>query len=94
MARIMHEIRARDGGTRTVPLTPQKAIRAFCIECMGFNASEVQNCTAPLCPIYPWRMGRIKTGRKGLPMDAAKRQALLEGRKRYQNKEKSEPGTI
>ena len=91
---IMHEIRARDGGTRTVPLTPQKAIRSFCVECMGFNASEVPDCTAPLCPIYPWRMGKVKTGRKGRQMGEAHRQALLEGRKRYQNKEKSEPETI
>jgi len=53
---IRHTIR-RDGkgNTKTVSLTPIKALRAFCFECVGFNKYEVEKCTAPLCPLYPFR---------------------------------------
>lgn len=35
------------------------AIRNHCIECMGYNATEVRECTSPKCWLYPWRMGRL-----------------------------------
>ena len=35
-----------------------KAIRAFCIECMGGNRGEIKRCTAPGCPLYHFRMGK------------------------------------
>ena len=31
------------------------AMRAFCLECMGYDAAEVRRCTAPACPLYPYR---------------------------------------
>ena len=36
------------------------AIRAFCAECCGWVREEVRLCTAPACPLYPYRpfMGR------------------------------------
>jgi len=34
------------------------AMRAFCLECMGFEAAEVGRCTAPACPLYEYREGR------------------------------------
>jgi len=36
------------------------AIRAFCAECVGWEREEVRRCTAPACPLYPYRpfMGR------------------------------------
>lgn len=36
------------------------AIRAFCAECVGWDREEVRRCTAPACPLYPYRpfMGR------------------------------------
>lgn len=39
------------------------AIRAFCAECVGWVRDEVRLCTAPACPLYPYRpfMG----GKKG-----------------------------
>ena len=36
---------------------PIKAIRCFCIDCMGGQAREVKDCTAPNCPLYAFRMG-------------------------------------
>ena len=46
---IKHKIRAKDGGTKMVSLTPIKALRYHCMECVGFAASEVKKCTSPLC---------------------------------------------
>jgi hypothetical protein len=34
------------------------AMRAFCLECMGYEPAEVGRCTAPACPLYPYREGR------------------------------------
>jgi hypothetical protein len=51
-------------GGKSAPVkkhTLWKAIRAFCIECMGnisTSRSEVTYCTAPHCPLYPFRLGR------------------------------------
>ena len=45
-----------------------KAIRVFCIECMGGSTAEIERCTAPKCPLYLWRLGAghsiYKSGRK------------------------------
>lgn len=35
--------------------TRGKAIKAMCRDCMAGKAEEVRNCTAPLCPLYPFR---------------------------------------
>lgn len=32
------------------------AIRAFCLECVGWSAIEVRLCTAPACPLYEFRL--------------------------------------
>ena len=35
------------------------AMRAFCLECVGYESAEVNRCTAPACPLYPYREGRL-----------------------------------
>ena len=35
--------------------TPRNAIKAFCIECMGFVRSEVTNCDVIDCPLNLYR---------------------------------------
>ncbi len=57
-------IRNKVGGTKEVYLTPLKAIRYQCLECMGFSAFEVKKCTSPLCQLFPFRQGKV-TGHKG-----------------------------
>lgn len=53
-----------DAGSRVIEKykakakSPLKAIRAFCIICMGGYVREVARCTAPECVLYPMRMGR------------------------------------
>lgn len=56
---VKHTIRADGNGkVKTVSLTPVKAIRYQCIECMGFDIREVQLCQSPLCSLFPYRMGK------------------------------------
>jgi hypothetical protein len=35
--------------------SPRQAIKAFCSECVGFDQSEIENCTATDCPLYAYR---------------------------------------
>lgn len=39
-------------------LTPIKAIRKKCLECSGYQPSEVRLCTSEDCPLFPYRMGK------------------------------------
>ena len=38
--------------------SPLKAIRQFCLYCMGDNASDVRNCSSKICPLKPFRFGK------------------------------------
>jgi hypothetical protein len=38
-------------------ITPLKAIRAHCLECMGGSAKEVKRCNIPDCSLYEFRFG-------------------------------------
>lgn len=37
--------------------SPSTAIRAFCVTCMGGYVRMVAKCTAPECPLFPFRFG-------------------------------------
>ena len=44
-------------------LTPIKAIRAKCLECVCGLPKEIRLCSCTECPLYPYRMGhRPKVG--------------------------------
>lgn len=53
-----HTIRTKDGGTKEVSINRGKAIKLMCTECMGWGEADPKDCTAPLCPLYPFR-GKI-----------------------------------
>jgi hypothetical protein len=38
-------------------ITPLKAIRKKCLDCMCGSAKEVRLCPSTDCPLYPFRMG-------------------------------------
>lgn len=38
-------------------LTPIKAIRAHCLDCMAFQPNEVKLCPSEGCALWPYRMG-------------------------------------
>jgi hypothetical protein len=50
-------------------LTPIKAIRAKCLDCMGGSSKEVRLCNIPECSLFPYRLGknpaRARKGRDG-----------------------------
>ena len=52
---LKHHIKSASGKLQEVTLTRGKAIRYFCYECMGWQKQEVRNCTAPNCPLFPFR---------------------------------------
>lgn len=37
--------------------TPINSIRAFCIQCVGYQKAEVRACETRQCPLLPYRMG-------------------------------------
>jgi hypothetical protein len=62
---IKHEIRTKDGSTRKLTLTPIKAIRYNCLECIGWGPSDVEDCRGFYCALYPYRFG-TNPERKGV----------------------------
>lgn len=38
-------------------ISPLKAIRQFCIDCCGGQASEVKYCNSQLCKLHDFRFG-------------------------------------
>lgn len=63
---IRHKIRTKTG-TETITLTPMRAIRKNCLECVGWSAKEVELCTVELCAFYLYRFGK-KPDQKGKRM--------------------------
>ena len=39
-------------------LTPVRAIRLHCLECVGRSSKEVRECTSKFCALYPYRLGK------------------------------------
>ena len=35
--------------------SPRAVIKAFCLECLGWQPDEVRHCTAPACPLFAHR---------------------------------------
>lgn len=58
-------IRKKGGGEKSINWTPMSAIRAFCLECLGWNSGDIKGCTDKLCPLYPGRMGKAPGRKKG-----------------------------
>ena len=45
-----------------IPKSAAKAIREFCISCMGGSRAEVARCTSVACPLWPFRFGKSPFG--------------------------------
>jgi hypothetical protein len=35
--------------------SPRSAIKAKCLECVGYVRADITNCTAPTCALYQYR---------------------------------------
>ena len=58
-----HVVRSADGGRVTFARYTRKlAVKVFCTECLGWEGSPA-DCTAPLCPLYPFRERTLATMR-------------------------------
>ncbi len=57
---VMHTIRAADGRHIELRLTRKLAMACMCTECLGFE-SDPEDCTARLCPLYPFRAKTLAT---------------------------------
>ena len=60
-----HTMRTADEGTITLKVSRKLAMSAFCTECLGWEG-DPQDCTSPLCPLYPYRV-KTQTTIKGDP---------------------------
>lgn len=47
-------------GTETKVITKAKAIRLHCMDCSGWQTSEIVKCTCHTCALYPFRFGNEK----------------------------------
>jgi hypothetical protein len=59
---IIQNIKTENNKSGTVKVTPLKAIKLHCLECVGFIRSEVLLCTSSKCSLFPYRTG--KNGRR------------------------------
>lgn len=51
---VEHEIRTREGHTKKLRYGRKMAVALMCTECMGWE-NDVEGCTSPLCPLFPFR---------------------------------------
>jgi hypothetical protein len=47
------------------------AIRAHCVMCMGWNHTDVPGCTAPGCPLFPYRLSKHQKRTANGPVSGA-----------------------
>ncbi len=72
---MRHVVKGRGGAVRRADLTPLKAIRRFCLQCMGFQTAEVRACTEATCPLWPYRLGRDPGAERARRLQAAPAEA-------------------
>lgn len=63
-----HTMRTNTNGRVTLLLNRKVAIQAKCTECMGWEGNP-KDCTAILCPLYPFRGKTLRTYSKKEPQE-------------------------
>ncbi len=75
---------------KTKILTPLKAIRKNCVECMGGSSLEVKLCSLGDCSLYPYRFGKYPEGtRKKVVLTEERKKVLLRQLNKTRNTEKN-----
>ena len=59
---VDHTVRTADGRYIELRLTRKLAMACMCTECLGFHDNPA-DCTATLCPLYPFRAKTLRTRR-------------------------------
>lgn len=52
---IKHTVRTKNGKDVQINVTRSLAIKLMCTECLGWGEDHPKNCTAPKCPLFPFR---------------------------------------
>jgi hypothetical protein len=61
---VLHRFRTKRG-LISKRITPLGAIRAQCLECMGWDPGEVTVCQSSTCSLFPFRFGSDPGRKKG-----------------------------
>ena len=61
--------------------SPKAAIRAMCAMCCGFDAKEVEQCTATGCPLYTLRNLAAQSQTESVDRAKRRQRALAGGRR-------------
>jgi hypothetical protein len=76
MANLLKAREANKGKPKTPTghprLTPIKAIRFKCLDCMCGSSREVELCTAQDCPLFEYRFGRRPTPQESAQVKSVK----------------------
>lgn len=71
-------------------LTPLKAIRKNCLDCMCGSSLEVKLCPSSDCPLYHYRFGKYPAGtRKKVVLTEERKRTLLGQLNKTRNPEKN-----
>lgn len=57
-------------------ITPMRAIRAKCLDCVCGSANEVKLCPSDDCPLYMYRKGKNPARRGFIPSNGFKRKTV------------------
>jgi len=63
---IQHNILQKDGTDKEVSLTPNRAIKAKCMECSNWSYAEVKICAITNCSLHPFRFGKNPGAKRDL----------------------------
>jgi len=61
-----HKQVVKDCHDPKIRVSPLVAIRANCLECMGFHSAEVTRCEIKDCALWKFRTGRNLSGKRGV----------------------------
>jgi len=64
------------GETKTMDLSPTKAIRQKCLECSAWSVREVEFCPCGDCALFPFRFGR-DPGRKKVVLSEERKAEMV-----------------
>ena len=70
-------------------MTPLKAIRLKCLDCVCFQINEVRLCPSTDCPLHPYRFGK-NPFTKGKKRTEEQKKVASERLKNYHNQKKKE----
>lgn len=75
---------------KTVIKNPVKAIRAYCLSCVGGSSYEVDKCPIPDCHLYPFRYGK-NPYRSKRELTEEQKEAMVERLRKAREDKNGEP---